>query len=71
MGVDESETAMMTADRQRAVGHRRLLTADLTTLALLLVSAPLYALGYVAGVLWRCVLWVAAAVVAGFKAGRG
>lgn len=43
--------------------------AGLTTILLLLISAPLYALGWLAGVTVRCVLWVVAAIVAGYKAG--
>jgi len=36
---------------------------------LLLLSAPLYVLGYLAGIIVRATLWVAAAIVAGYKAG--
>lgn len=38
--------------------------------ALLLCAAPLYCLGWLAGVMVRWTLFVAAAIVAGYKAGR-
>jgi hypothetical protein len=47
------------------------LRTDLTSALLWLVSAPLYALGWLAGFLVRCLLWMVAALVAGYKAGRG
>ncbi len=36
---------------------------------LLLLLFPFWLLGWLFGLLWRCLVWFAAAVVAGFKAG--
>jgi len=36
-----------------------------------LLLLPFWLLGWLFGFVWRCCVWVAAAVVAGFKAGRG
>lgn len=38
---------------------------------LLLASVPFWALGWLVGFVWACILWVAAAVVAGYRAGQG
>ncbi len=38
---------------------------------LLLVSLPFWALGWLVGFVWACVLWIAASVVAGYRAGQG
>lgn len=38
---------------------------------LLLLSIPFWVLGWVVGFVWACTLWVAAAVVAGYRAGQG
>jgi hypothetical protein len=35
-----------------------------------LVSAPFYALGWLAGFIVRCVLWILASLIAGYKQGR-
>lgn len=47
------------------------LQVDVATILLLLVSAPLFALGWLAGVTVRCVLWIVAAIVAGYRSGAG
>lgn len=44
---------------------------DWQAVALWLVAAPLYGLGWLVGVLVRCLLWLWAAIVAGYKAGKG
>lgn len=36
-----------------------------------LLSLPFFMAGWVLGAIWRAILWIAAAFVAGFKAGRG
>jgi hypothetical protein len=36
-----------------------------------LPSAIMYACGWLMGFIWRGIVWLAAAFVAGFKAGRG
>lgn len=47
------------------------LQIDASAALLWLVSAPFYALGWLAGFLVRCVLWMVAALVAGYTQGRG
>lgn len=44
---------------------------DASVALLWLVSAPWYALGWLAGFFVRCLLWGVAALVAGYKQGRG
>lgn len=44
---------------------------DLGVIALWLLCAPFYLLGWLVGFGVRCVLWCVAAVVAGYKTGRG
>lgn len=44
---------------------------DLTAVLLWLVSAPFYALGWLVGFIMRCLLWMVAAMVAGYRSGRG
>jgi hypothetical protein len=44
---------------------------DLGDIALLILSAPLFALGWLAGVTVLCLLWMWAAIVVGYRAGRG
>ena len=44
---------------------------DVSAALLWLLCAPFYALGWVAGFVVRCVLWVTAAVIAGYKQGIG
>lgn len=44
---------------------------DLASALLWLVCLPWYSLGWLAGFGVRCVLWIVAAVVAGYQAGRG
>lgn len=41
------------------------------TVILWLLSLPFFVAGWILGAIWRAILWVAAAFVAGFKAGRG
>ena len=36
-----------------------------------LVTAPFFALGWLIGFLWRCLLWCVAAIIIGFQSGRG
>lgn len=43
---------------------------DISGALLWLLCAPFYALGWLVGFLVRCVLWMVAALVAGYKAGR-
>lgn len=50
--------------------HLRALPA-LRTAALWLLSLPWYALGLVAGLVVALALWVMAAIIAGYAAGRG
>lgn len=47
------------------------LPTDATNALLWLVSVPFYALGWLAGFVVRCLLWVVAATVAGYQQGRG
>jgi hypothetical protein len=47
------------------------LQLDLSAAVLWLVSAPFYALGWLAGFMVKCLIWIAAAVVAGYRAGVG
>ena len=44
---------------------------DLAAVGLWLLCALPYALGWLVGFLVRCVLWMVAAVVAGYKTGKG
>lgn len=44
---------------------------DLAAALLWLFCLPWYCLGWLAGALVRCVLWMVAAAVAGYKSGRG
>ena len=36
---------------------------------LIVLLFPFWLLGWLVGLLWRCIVWLAAAVVAGFKTG--
>lgn len=47
------------------------LQIDAASALLWLVSAPFYALGWLAGFLVRCLLWMVAATVAGYQQGLG
>ena len=38
---------------------------------LLLASVPFWALGWLVGFVWACILWVAASIVEGYQAGKG
>jgi hypothetical protein len=42
---------------------------DLGVIGLWLLCAPFYAVGWLCGFVVRCVLWIVAAIVAGYKAG--
>lgn len=44
---------------------------DASVALLWLVSAPFYGLGWLVGFVVRCVLWAVAAIIAGYKAGKG
>ena len=44
---------------------------DVAAALLWLLCAPFYALGWLAGFIVRCVLWVVAAIIAGYKQGIG
>jgi len=44
---------------------------DIAAALLWLLCAPFYALGWLAGFVVRCLLWAAAAIVAGYKQGMG
>lgn len=52
-------------------GEMAAMHVDLSAALLWLFCLPWYALGWVAGLLVRCVLWIVAAMVAGYKRGRG
>ena len=43
----------------------------LVEIVLLLVSLPFWALGWLVGFVWACILWVAASIVEGYQAGKG
>lgn len=43
----------------------------INTALLWLVSVPFFLLGWLVGVIVRALVWIAAAFVAGYKAGRG
>ena len=36
---------------------------------MLVLLLPFWLLGWLVGLVWRCIVWAAAAIVAGFKAG--
>lgn len=44
---------------------------DIAAALLWLLCAPFYGLGWLAGFLVRCVLWVVAAMIAGYRSGIG
>lgn len=44
---------------------------DTRTGLLWLVSVPFFLVGWLVGFLWRCVLWCIAALLAGFRSGKG
>lgn len=44
---------------------------NLADMALMLLALIPYALGWLAGAIVRLVLWLVAAIVAGYKAGKG
>lgn len=46
-------------------------SVDVAAVLLWLLCAPFYALGWLAGLLVRGVLWIVAAMIAGYKQGRG
>lgn len=46
-------------------------TVTLTDVALFLAALPLFALGWLAGVIVRITLWIVAAIVAGYREGMG
>lgn len=46
------------------------LAVDLADGLVMALVAPFYVVGWLVGFAVRCVLWAAAAVVAGYKAGR-
>lgn len=51
--------------------HHELAAIDLNAAALWLFCAPFFLVGWLGGFAVRCILWAVAAVVAGFKSGRG
>lgn len=51
--------------------HRELAAIDLSAAALWLFCAPFFAAGWLGGFVVRCGMWAVAAVVAGFKSGKG
>ena len=58
----------MVADIQRELVRWQI---DVAGALLGLLCAPFYALGWLAGFLARCVLWVVAAIIAGYRSGIG
>jgi len=62
-------TQTVTALRPEAVPGT--VPARLGEIVLLLLSVPLFALGWLAGVIVRVTLWIVAALVEGYRAGLG
>lgn len=58
----------MMADIQRELVRWQL---DLSAALLWLLCAPFYGVGWLAGFLVRCGLWIVAAIIAGYKQGMG
>ena len=67
--ADASGAAMIDGIRREYDGVR-LGSAAGTALLWLLLLVP-WLLGWTMGFIWRCIVWVAAAFVAGWKAGAG
>ena len=61
------------SDRMMADIQRELMRAQVDVAAglLWLLCAPFYGVGWLGGFLVRCLLWMVAAIMAGYKAGKG
>ena len=58
------------AEYTRPAGQRSI-GGVLGNILLWLVLLPFWLVGWAVGFIWRCIVWIGAALAAGFKAGAG